>query len=122
MKTILLVDDEPKVLELLTAMLEDGQHRLLLASNGEEALDIARSERPDVVFLDINMPVKDGFEVCSAIKEDPITAHAKVVMLTALSQTATRQRANEAGADDFLSKPFSLRALLDKLREVLEPN
>jgi len=120
MKTVLIADDEPRVLELVSAVLEDDRYRLLLASNGEEALDIARSERPDVVFLDITMPIRDGFEVCSAIKEDPATAHAKVVMLTAQSQDAVRQRANEAGADDYFSKPFSPRALVDKLHELLE--
>jgi len=117
---ILLVDDEEDILTLVSATLEDDKrYQVILARNGDEALALASRQNPELMFLDIRMPGKNGWEVCKALKEGPTTARIKVVMLTALIQESDRQRAIEAGADGYLTKPFSPLALLNKAEEVL---
>ncbi|MBI2866699.1 MAG: response regulator [Chloroflexi bacterium] len=119
-KKVLLADDEEDVLILLSATIgKNDQYQLLFARNGEEALALARREKPDVVLLDVMMAKKDGFEVCRALKRDPQTAKTRVVILTALSQDADKRKGFEAGADHYFTKPFSPTALLDKLYELL---
>lgn len=115
-KTILLVDDEEAVLELISATLSyDDSYRFILARDGEEALSVARRDKPDLILLDILMPKKDGYHVCRALKQDPETSHIKVLILTALTQDLEYQRAVESGADGYLTKPFSPLELLAKL-------
>ena len=117
---VMIVDDDDDMVTLLQLTLEnEDRYELLTAREGLEALVVARRERPDVVFLDVSMPNLDGFQVCQAIKADPATAHAKVVVLTAMAQERDRRKAEEIGADDFFTKPFSPTALLDKLEELL---
>ena len=117
---ILLADDEEDVLELLTATLEnDERYVLLLARDGEEALEIARAEKPDLFFLDILMPKMNGYEVCQALKKDPSTKQIKVIILTALAQQVDWERAMDAGADGYLTKPFSPTALLKRVDDLL---
>ena len=119
-KKVLLVDDEEGILSLVSATLgDDDRYGILLAGDGEEALAIARTEKPDVVFLDIMMPKMNGFEVCRQLKSDPATSSIVVVMLTAVAQDADRCRDQQVGADDYFTKPFSPTALLDKVEEVL---
>ncbi len=120
MKKILLVDDEEAVLELISATLEyGGGYQFVLARDGEEALHTARRDKPDLILLDILMPKKDGYYVCQALKQDPETAHIKVIVLTALAQELDSQRALDSGADGYLTKPFSPMALLEKLENSL---
>lgn len=120
MKKVMLADDEEDVLALVTATLEgDPQYVILVARDGEEALEIARRERPDLLFLDILMPKKDGYEVCRALKASSITAGTKIVMLTALAQESDREKAIQAGADGYFTKPFSPTALLQKVEELI---
>lgn len=119
-KKVMLADDEERVLALVAATLEDeSRYQLLLARDGAEAIDVARREKPDLLFLDILMPKFDGYEVCQALKENPDTARIKIVMLTALSQDFERKKAEMAGADGYFTKPFSPTALLEKVEEVL---
>lgn len=119
-KKILIVDDEAPVRALVTATIKDESRYLLLeARDGREALEIARRERPELVFLDILMPGIDGFEVCRQLKADPQTRGLTVIMLTALVQDADQQRAQEVGADGYFTKPFSPTTLLRKVEEVL---
>ncbi|MBF8266916.1 MAG: response regulator receiver protein [Dehalococcoidia bacterium] len=119
-KKILLADDEEGVLELLSATLgNDKRYVLFLARDGEEALRIARREKPDLLFLDVVMPKMNGYQMCQALKEDPATAQTRVIMLTALAQQAHRQRAMEAGADDYFTKPFSPTALLNVVENLV---
>ncbi|MDP3062591.1 MAG: response regulator [Chloroflexota bacterium] len=116
---VLIADDEAAVVKLLlTTLGDDDRYRLLVARDGEEALQIARQEKPDLVFLDILMPKVDGFRVCRALKANPATAHMKVVMLTALAQDSDREEAIRAGADGYLAKPFSPTGLLEKVEDV----
>ena len=120
MKTILVADDEEGVRALIVATLgRENRYHLLLAEDGEEALRIARKEKPDLLLLDIMMPKKDGYGVCQELKKDPTTSNTKVVMLTALAQEADRQKAKKAGADDYFTKPFSPTALLKKVDGLL---
>ncbi len=117
---ILLADDEEVVLTLMSATLgNDARYTLLKARDGEEALELARNELPDLIFLDVMMPKVDGYAVCQALKESPNTRHIKVVMLTAMNQDANRQRATEVGADDYFTKPFSPTSLLEKVSAIL---
>src|SRR5215210_1537956 len=116
---ILLADDQDRVRRLVAATLGSAQWELLYASDGEEALRIAREAQPAIVLLDVTMPKVDGFEVCRRLKSDPPTRHMAVVMLTALRDEESRIRANLAGADEYFVKPFSPLALVSCLQELL---
>lgn len=119
-KRVLIVDDEENVLKLISATLGyNKRYEITLAHDGEEALDIASRERPDLVILDMLMPKLDGPAVCHALKADPSTTHVKVIFLTALTQESERQKAIRAGADHFLTKPFSPMALLLEVERLL---
>jgi DNA-binding response OmpR family regulator len=116
---ILSVDDEPIVYRIIEATLAvDPRFTLVSADDGEQAIIEAHRERPDIILLDVGLPGKNGFEVCKEIKANPDTSAAIVVMLTAMAQPADRQKGDEAGADDYLLKPFSPALLLDKLDEL----
>ena len=122
-RKVLLADDEEAVLALVEATLDgDGRYRIILASNGEEAVRVAVREQPDLLFLDVLMPGMDGYEVCRLLKGKTVTAQIKVIMLTALAQDFERRKAMEAGADDYFTKPFSPTALLKKVDDVLGPD
>jgi response regulator RpfG family c-di-GMP phosphodiesterase len=116
---ILLADDQDRVRRLVAATLGSAQWELLYASDGEEALRIARESQPSIVLLDVTMPKLDGFEVCRRLKSEATTRHMAVVMLTALRDEESRIRANLAGADEYFVKPFSPLALVSRLQELL---
>lgn len=119
-KTILIVDDQPEVRELVSVTLEIGPYRILTAENGEQALEIARAELPDLMLLDIMMPGgPDGLEVCRRLKNDPRTSGIYIVMLTAKGQEKDKEAGRLAGADDYFVKPFSPLELIYKVEEVL---
>jgi len=102
---ILIVDDIEANRRLLQAKLEAQYHSVILASNGPQALEMARTHDPEIILLDVMMPGMDGYEVCRRLKADPVTSHIPVVMVTALSDTEDRVRGLDAGAEDFLTKP-----------------
>jgi two-component system chemotaxis response regulator CheY len=113
MRTVLIVDDDPFIRRLIATTLEDvASFQLLQASDGVEALEIARREPPAIVFLDIDMPRLNGIETCRSLRADAGAAAATIVMLTAASGDETERAAEEAGADLFLTKPFSPLDLL----------
>lgn len=116
---ILVVDDVVPNVKLLEAKLTSEYYEVITAANGEEAIAKTKSERPDIVLLDVMMPGMDGFEVCHKIKNDIDTAHIPVVMVTALTDTQDKVRGLEAGADDFLSKPIDDTALMARVRSLL---
>ncbi|HZH48104.1 MAG TPA: PleD family two-component system response regulator [Roseococcus sp.] len=116
---ILVVDDIAANLRLMEAKLVSEYYEVVLAASGREALDIAFTQQPDVVLLDVMMPGMDGFETCRALKADPRTQHIPVVMVTALTDSAERVQGLEAGADDFLSKPVHTATLFARLRALL---
>src|SRR5712691_9389318 len=107
MATVLIVDDEPPIVELLRFTLEDEHVRVVEACDGLEALDVARAERPDLVFLDVQLPYVNGFDVCRRLRREPGLEKTKIVMLTAAGQEQDVARGRAAGADLYLTKPFS---------------
>ena len=117
---VLLVDDEPSIRETVAFILEMEGFQVATAQDGGEALARARALHPPVVLLDAMMPVLDGFEVCRTIKASPELAGVRVVMLTALGQRGDRLRAGEAGADEFLTKPFDEDELIALLRRLID--
>jgi two-component system, OmpR family, alkaline phosphatase synthesis response regulator PhoP len=112
--SVLIADDEPHIRLLLEQTLEDLEDEgvtLLVASDGEEALEAIRRDVPALVFLDVMMPKLNGFDVCAAVKADPALANVTVVLLTAKGQEIDRRRGEEVGADLYLTKPFDPDAL-----------
>lgn len=118
-KTVLVAEDEALVRALIRATLRNTAYRVLEASNGGEALFVARLERPHLVLLDVGLPEVDGYAVCRTLKSDPATADIKVIMLSARAQRADRERGAEAGADAYVTKPFSPAELLASLQQWL---
>ncbi len=116
---ILAVDDEPNILLSLEYILEQEGYDVHVARDGDEALEVARRIRPDLVLLDVAMPRKDGYEVCRILRQNQDLAGTKVVMLTAKGQPLERKKGLEVGADLYVTKPFSTDDLLDKIRRVL---
>ena len=118
-RTILIVDDDPGIRRLIATSLEDvSGYRMTEAGDGEEAVERARAVQPSIVFLDIDMPRLDGIEACRRLKSEPSTADATVVMLTGDADHDAERDARRAGADLFLTKPFSplhLLQLVDRL-------
>ena len=118
-KTVLVAEDERALRLLLRATLGRHEYRLLEASDGDEALRLARQERPDLVLLDVGMAGLDGYAVCRALKGDPATAGICVIMLTGRAQAADRGQGAAAGADAYLVKPFSPSELLHTIKDFL---
>lgn len=116
----MVADDDRAIVHLIAATLEDDdRYDVLSAENAEQALEMARREVPDLLFLDIMMPRLDGYQVCQSLKNEEETAGIHVVMLTALAQDINREKARQAGANDYFTKPFSPIGLLQKVDEVL---
>jgi len=119
---ILIVDDEAHIRLLIEQTLEDLEDQgveLLLATNGEEALDIIQAERPPLVFLDVMMPEMNGFEVCHTVKREWGLQDVTIVMLTAKGQESDRQKGEAVGADTYVTKPFDPDELLELTEQIL---
>jgi class 3 adenylate cyclase len=116
---ILVVDDDTRSAELLETYLTIADYRVRIAQNGVEALECVEAEAPDLILLDIMMPRMDGYEVCARLKEDQSTQFIPIVMVTALHGTEERIKALEAGADDFVSKPFNIYELLARVKSLV---
>ena len=119
-KKILVCDDEPYILMALTDAVEMEGYECVTAINGKEALQKAREALTDLIMLDIMMPFMDGFEVCRELKADATTRDIPVIMLTAKSQQIDIQKGKDAGADDYITKPFRPSTLRKKFNEVLD--
>lgn len=117
--TILVVDDEPFICRSLTFVLRKDNYRVLEARNGEEALAAIREHRPDLVFLDVMMPKMNGFQVTEVVRADRSLDNVKIILLTAKGQECDREVGKMAGANDYLTKPFSPSRILDRAREIL---
>ncbi|MBN1427978.1 MAG: response regulator transcription factor [Anaerolineae bacterium] len=119
MANILAVDDEAQVLRSIGRILEDAGHTVELASNGEQALELIKQQRPDLVVLDIVMPEIDGVEVCRRIRADPFLAKLPVIFLTAKGRPNDIAHGLDAGGDDYLTKPFEILELPARIRALL---
>ena len=117
---ILIVDDEPNIVQTLQDRLEMNEYDVVTACNGQEGLEQAINESPDVILLDVIMPVMDGHEMLEALRKQPGCEDISVVMLTARSQTQDIARANACGIEDYIVKPFDLSELLEKIESVIE--
>ncbi len=116
---ILVVDDEEDLLELIEYNLGKEGYRVTCVASGEEAIHEAKQTLPDLVLLDLLLPSVDGLDVCKTLKGDPKTQHIPIIMLTAKSEEADVVTGLELGADDYLTKPFSPRVLLARIRAIL---
>ena len=121
-KKILIVDDEPHIRILLEQTLEELEDKgveLLTASNGEEALETIKSEKPELVFLDVMMPKMNGFEVCDAVKNQLQMLNVYIIMLTAKGQEFDKQKGKQVGSDLYITKPFDPDEVLEKSKTIL---
>ena len=118
-ESILVVDDEEDIVELVSYNLAKEGYRVTGAGSGEQALAKVRAKQPDLVLLDLMLPGLDGLEVCRVLKRDPALQHVPIIMLTAKSQDADIVAGLELGADDYVTKPFSPRVLVARVRAVL---
>ncbi len=116
---ILVVEDEEDILELIHFNLKKEGYQVSTATSGEKAIDIARKSPPKLVLLDIMLPGMDGLEVCKVLKHDPATMHVPIVMLTAKGEESDIITGLEIGADDYMTKPFSPRVLIARVRNLV---
>jgi len=119
MARILLVDDQPDIRETASLALQHGGHQVLTARDGLEGVEKARSERPDLVLMDIEMPRMDGWEALRMLRLDEETRDIPVAMFTILFDLREKVRALKYGAQDYISKPFSLDDLLERVERIL---
>ncbi len=123
MAKILIVDDDPLIRTLLKQILEDFEEKhgveILTAENGLEAIETVKKQSPELMFLDVMMPKMNGFEVCNVVKNDLQIKNVYVIMLSAKGQEIDKQKANKAGADYYITKPFNISELVEKVGEVL---
>jgi two-component system alkaline phosphatase synthesis response regulator PhoP len=118
-KKILVADDEPNIVAALEFLLRRNGFEVMTACNGEEALRLVESAAPDLVLLDVMMPVRSGYEVCRRIRERPEWSRIKIVMLSAKGRDAEVNKGLALGADLYITKPFSTRDLVDKVKGLL---
>jgi CheY-like chemotaxis protein len=118
MKKILVADDEPSVLEAVVETLQD-TYEVLTAKDGQEVFDVLKKTKPDVILLDMMMPIMDGIEVCKKLKKDEETAKIPVMFLTAKGQITDIERGFTVGGDSYIVKPFSPTRLLEKIGNML---
>jgi DNA-binding response OmpR family regulator len=117
-KTVLVIDDEPDLVRLVEYNLGKEGYLVLSARDGESGLKLARDQSPQAILLDVMLPGADGWEVCKRLRADPKTAGVPIIMLTAKAQEADRVLGLELGADDYLTKPFSVRELAARIKAV----
>ena len=116
---ILIADDEPNIVISLEYLLKREGYTVLVARDGQEALDAIARERPDLVLLDVMMPKKTGFEVCQEVRANELLNGTKILMLTAKGRDTDLAKGTAMGVDAYMTKPFATRALVDKVAEML---
>ena len=119
MVKILIVDDEPDIVELLSYNLEKEKFSIVKAYDGEAALGLVRSEKPELMILDLMLPKMNGLDVCKAVRRNPETANLPIIMLTAKGEEIDKIIGLEIGADDYITKPFSVKELIARVRAIL---
>ena len=119
-KKILIADDEPSIVIALEFLLRRSGYEVQIARDGDEALRLVETMRPDLVLLDIMMPVKSGYEVCRHLRERPESRDVKIIMLSAKGRDAEVAKGLTVGADIYITKPFSTRDLMARIHALLE--
>ncbi len=117
-KRILLVDDEPDFVETVEFFLSGSEYQVFVAKNGKEALEKVKTERPDLVLLDVMMPEMDGLETCKRLKNDPATNSIPIIMLTAKGRKEDVVDAIAAGSNSYIVKPFNLSDLIERIEKI----
>ena len=118
-KTILVVEDQPDISELFTAIFSDSAYEIFYAKDGEEALSMAADRRPDLILLDVRLPKLNGFEVCRSIKKNPALLQTRIILLSSQMQQYDFQEARNVKADGFMAKPFKPIELMKRVDELL---
>ncbi len=118
-KKILVVDDEAQLVEMIKMRLEANGYEVISAYDGQEALEKAKKEGPDLIILDLMLPKLDGYKVCALLKKDARYAKIPIIIFTARAQEEDRKLEEEIGADAYITKPFEPQALLAKIQELL---
>jgi len=118
-RRVLIVDDEPNIVTALEFLLERRGYEVRVATNGEEAVALVESFRPDVMLLDVMMPKRSGYEVCQRVRERPDMQHVKIVMLSAKGREAEVSKGLSLGADLYITKPFSTQELVERIDALL---
>lgn len=118
-ENILIVDDAPNIVLSLEFLMKQEGYEVRTVTNGEDALSAMKKKRPDLVLLDIMMPRQDGYEVCQAIRANPDWKGVRIIMLTAKGRDVEREKGLALGADDYITKPFSTRELVEKVNAIL---
>ena len=119
-KKILIVDDEPSIIVPLQFLMEQNGYETLVAFSGEEAMESIVANPPDLILLDIMLPVIDGFEVCQRVREIPELDHVRIIMITAMGSEANIAKGLALGADAYITKPFSNAAVVEKVKKLLQ--
>jgi DNA-binding response OmpR family regulator len=117
-KCVLVVDDEPHLIRSLAFVMSREGYEVITAANGEEALEKAIEKKPGLIFLDIMMPKKNGYEVCEAIRQMPELKNTHIIMLSAKGRESDKDKALSVGADEFMSKPFSPLEVVSRVKKV----
>jgi two-component system, cell cycle response regulator DivK len=119
-KTILVVEDQEDNRQILRDLLASAGVRMIEAWDGKQALTVARSQQPDLILMDIQLPILDGYEATRSIKRDPELKHIPIIAVTSYALSGDETRAREAGCDAYVAKPYSTRHLLAKISQLLE--
>ena len=119
MKKILIVDDEPNIVMTLEYTFKKSNYEVFIARDGQEAFDILKSNFPDVIILDIMMPMVDGFATLEQIRKDANLQHTKVMFLSAKNKESDIEKGLALGADAYMTKPFSIKKVVEKVEELL---
>ncbi|MBM3951605.1 MAG: response regulator [Rhodospirillales bacterium] len=118
-RSVLVVDDEPNIVLSLDFLLKQAGYEVRVARSGEEAMKAAAERTPDLIVLDVMLPALDGYHVCETIRADPKLRSVRILMLTAKSRDVEREKALALGADDYMTKPFSTRELVERVKSIL---
>ena len=119
-RSVLVVDDEPNIVLSLEFLMKQANYEVRVARDGEAALAEIEQAPPDLVLLDVMMPKRDGFDVCQAVRANPALKDVRIIMLTAKGRDIEREKGLALGADDYITKPFSTREVLDRVKTYLD--
>ncbi len=119
-KKILLVDDEPDIVSVTVMRLEASGYEVITAEDGSSGYELAKSEKPDLIILDLMLPLMDGYQVCRLLKFDAQYKDIPIIMLTAKSQQEDKEWGEKVGADLYMTKPYEAKELLEKIRQLME--